>query len=293
MPEIAIIRKGGYQTVKSFGGAYGDHAKAIHAVERVTWQAPDGLDIQGWLLVPQGARPHPLITNIHGGPVGHARPRWLGRTGINLLMLLKRGYAILFANPRGSSGRGQEFARKVKGDMGGAETTDHLSGLDYLVQRGLADPARIGVTGGSHGGFMTSWLITQDSRFAAAVSVAPVTNQVSAHLISNIPNFVTLFLEDTYTNLGGKYYSRSPVMHADRVRTPTLSVCGALDRCTPPEEAIQFHNALVERGTESVLVIYPEEGHGIRRLPASIDYAARFVAWFVEHVPARNAGAGL
>jgi dipeptidyl aminopeptidase/acylaminoacyl peptidase len=131
---------------------------------------------------------------------------------------------------------------------------------------------------------MTSWLITQDSRFAAAVPVAPTTNQVSQHLISNIPHFVALFLADTYNNPGGKYFSRSPIMHAHKVKTPTLNICGALDRCTPPEEAVQFHNALLENGVESVLVMYPEEGHGVRQFPAVMDYTARVVGWFEQHL---------
>jgi len=131
---------------------------------------------------------------------------------------------------------------------------------------------------------MTAWLIGHDTRFAAAVAVAPVTNLVSEHLISNIPHFVARFLEDAYTKPGGKYFERSPLMHAHHVKTPTLNICGALDRCTPPEEAVQFHNALLENGVESVLVTYPEEGHGVRKFPAAIDFAARLVDWFETHL---------
>jgi dipeptidyl aminopeptidase/acylaminoacyl peptidase len=280
-----VIRKGEYRTVKSFDLGYGDRARAIDAVERERWKAPDGLEIQGWLLRPKGKGPHPLVMNIHGGPVGHWRPVWLGRRNALVLLLLERGYAVFFPNPRGSVGYGQDFARGVLGDMGGADTYDYLSGLDHLVARGVADPARLGVMGVSYGGFMSAWLITQDSRFAAAVPVAPVTNHVTQQLISNIPHFVTLFLADTYTNPGGKYFTRSPIMHADKVKTPTLNVCGALDRCTPPAEAVQFHNALLENGVESVLVTYPEEGHGIRKFPAVIDYAARVVDWYERHMP--------
>jgi dipeptidyl aminopeptidase/acylaminoacyl peptidase len=287
-PEIAVIRQGEYQCVKSFDLGYADQAKAIELVERVNWKAPDGLDIQGWLLRPHGEGPHPLVMNVHGGPVWHWRPIWLGRVGTHVLMLIKQGYAVFFPNPRGSTGRGQDFARYVLGDMGGADTYDCLSGLDHLVERGVADAKRLGVTGGSYGGFMTAWLITQDSRFAAAVPVAPVTNQVTGHLVSNIPHFAALFLADTYTNPVGKYFQRSPIMHARKVKTPTLNICGALDRCTPPEEAVQFHNALLESNVNSVLVTYPEEGHGVRKWPAAIDYAARVVAWFEEHMPAKN-----
>ena len=284
-PEIAVIRDGEYRSVKSFDLGYADQAKVIDSAERVSWQAPDGLQIQGWLLQPKGQGPHPLIMNIHGGPVWHWHPTWLGRRSAPVLMLLKRGYAVFFPNPRGSSGRGQDFARHVLGEMGGADTYDYLSGLDHLVEQGIADPTRLGVTGVSYGGFMTAWLVAQDSRFAAAVPVAPTTNQITQHLISNIPHFVSLFLADSYTNSGGKYFQRSPIMHAHKVKTPTLSVCGALDRCTPPEEAMQFHNALLENGVKSVLITYPEEGHGVRKFPAAIDYAARVVGWFQEHIP--------
>jgi dipeptidyl aminopeptidase/acylaminoacyl peptidase len=283
-PEIVVIRQGVDRPVKSFDLGYTDLTRAINSVDRVTWKAPDGLEIQGWLLRPMGAGPHPLILNIHGGPVWHSRPTYLGRWGAHFLMLVKRGYAVFFPNPRGSGGRGQHFARHVVGEMGGADSYDHLSGLDHLVELGIADPKRLGVTGGSYGGFMTSWLISQDSRFAAAVSVAPTTNQVTQHLISNIPHFVSIFLADDYNNPGGKYFQRSPIMHAHNVKTPTLNVCGLLDRCTPPEEAMQFHNALLERGVKSVLLTYPEEGHGIRQLPAALDYVARVVSWFEEHM---------
>ncbi|MFI4886250.1 MAG: S9 family peptidase [Steroidobacterales bacterium] len=286
-PEIAVIRRGRYQAVKSFDPGAGEALAALAAVETVEWQAPDGLKIQGMLLKPSSGRaPYPLVLMVHGGPVWHYRPYWMGRRSIGTLMLLRRGYAIFLPNPRGSTGRGQDFVRPVLGDMGGADTYDYLSGLDHLTARGIADPARLGVTGGSYGGYITTWLITQDPRFAAAVAVSPVTNQVTEHLISNIGHFVALFLKDTYTNPGGKYFERSPINYAHQAKTPTLSTCGVLDRCTPPEEAVQFHNALLENGVKSVLVTYPQEGHGVRKWPAIVDYAARLVGWFEEYMPA-------
>jgi dipeptidyl aminopeptidase/acylaminoacyl peptidase len=285
-PEIAVIRRGEYRSVKSFDIGYAGQAQAVGAVEPITWSAPDGIEMQGWLLKPKAQGPHPLIMNIHGGPVWHWRPGWLGRGGAVVLLLIRRGYAVFFPNPRGSSGRGRDFVRSVYGDIGGADAQDLLAGLDTLIERGVASPDRLGVTGGSYGGFMTSWLITQDTRFAAAVPVAPHTNQVSEHLLSNLPHFMSLVLQDHYTNPGGKYFERSPIMHAHKAKTPTLNICGALDRCTPPEEAAQFHNALLESGVESVLATYPEEGHGIRGFPTSIDYAARVVAWFGRHMSA-------
>lgn len=283
-PEIAVIRSGVCGLVKSFDLGYADLVKDTVVVESVSWGASDGLEMQGWLLRPRSAGPHPLVMCIHGGPVWHWRPVWLGRTHVHLLMLLREGFAVFFPNPRGGSGRGQDFVRRVYGDIGGADARDLLTGLDALVEHGIADPKRLGVTGGSYGAFMTSWLITQDTRFGAAVSVAPHTNQVSEHLLSNIPHFMAMITQDRFNNPGGMYFQRSPIMYAHRVQTPTLNICGALDRCTPPEEAVQFHNALLESNVESVLVTYPEEGHGIRKFPALIDYSARVAAWFKEHL---------
>ena len=285
-PEIACIREGEYRAVRSFNLGWSSQDSPLESVERLTWKASDGLAIQGWLLRPRGSAPYPLVMNVHGGPVWCWRPTFLGRTkNLALVMLLRRGYAVFMPNPRGSSGRGMEFTRRVKGDMNGADTHDYLSGLDMLVDRGIADPDRIGVTGGSYGGGMTCWLVSQTHRFAAAVAVAPHTNQVTEHLLSNLPHFMAAFLEDSYRNPTGKYFERSPVMHAHNVRTPTLNICGMLDRCTPPEEALQFHNALLENGVTSVLVSYPEEGHGIQKLPAALDCAARVAAWFMNHMP--------
>jgi dipeptidyl aminopeptidase/acylaminoacyl peptidase len=285
-PEIGVVTTGKYRSIWSTNPGYSESVKAIAAVEAMTWRAPDGLEIQGWLLRPSSRPPYPVVMYVHGGPVWLLRPFWIGRRSAHILMLLRRGYAQFFPNPRGSAGRGQDFVRHVVGDMAGVDTYDYLSGLDSLVEQGIADPKRLGVTGASYGGFIAAWLITQDARFAAAVPVAPVINHVTEHLISNIPHFVSMFLADDYTRAGGKYFERSPIMHTHKVKTPTLSVCGALDRCTPPEEAIQFHNALLERGVRSVLVVYPQEGHGIRNWPAIADFSARLTAWFEEHMPA-------
>jgi dipeptidyl aminopeptidase/acylaminoacyl peptidase len=283
-PQVAVIRDGHYRQVRSFDVGYAAATDAIESVERLTWSAADGLEIQGWLLRPRGPPPFPLVIDVHGGPVGHWRPAFLIRRMLHVLILLRHGYAVFLPNPRGSSGRGQEFAHRVLGDLGGADALDVLSGLDNLIERGVADAARIGITGVSYGGFMTAWLITQSDRFAAAVAVSPHTNQVTAHLLSNIPQFMARLLGDDFSNPNGRYFERSPVLHVGKALTPTLNICGALDRCTPPEEAVQFHNALLESGTQSVLVTYPREGHGIRRLPAALDCAARLAAWFMEHI---------
>ena len=284
-PEVATVKSGVFEIAKAFPDP--ERMDDGGDVEIVRWQAPDGSQMEGWLLRPKSEPPYATILDVHEGPVLHWRPSWLGRVAsAPALMLVRRGYAIFLPNPRGSSGRGQAFAAQVVGDVGGADTTDYLSGIDHLIKSGIADPSRLGVTGLSYGGFMTCWLTTQDTRFGAAISVAPATNHVSQHLAGNIPQFVSLFLQDHYTNLAGRYYSRSPVLQAHNSTTPTLLVCGDLDRCTPAEEAIQFHNALLENGVSSVVVRYPEEGHGVLGLPAAIDFAARCVMWFERYIPA-------
>lgn len=206
-------------------------------------------------------------------------------------LLVAAGYAVLSLNPRGSSGRGQAFAELVRGDMGGADTYDFISGVDALVEQGKADIARVGTTGISYGGFMSSWLITQDQRFAAAVPVSPVTNWVSQHWTSNIGGFDDLFLGSVATDPTGNHVLRSPVQLADRVRTPTLHVTGGLDRCTPPSQAQEFHQALAEHHVRSELAIYPHEGHGIAAFPAAVDATARTLDWFMQWMPADGLGA--
>ena len=283
--RLVAVQDGIERTVMQMRSRIDHELAALGSSESISWEAPDGLTIYGWLLKPASEGPHALVLEIHGGPVWFFRPRYVGRS-LQQQALLAEGYAVFQVNPRGSSGRGQDFARRVFGDMGGADTHDYLSGLDALVKRGIADPARLGVTGGSYGGFMASWLVTQDNRFAAAVPVAPVTDWVSEHLTCHIPYFCEIFLNDNIDNPMGKYFSRSPIHFADRVTTPTLSICGALDKNTPAVQALEFHHALQLNGVKSVLVTYPLEGHGVRTMPASFDYLTRLIDWFTLHMPA-------
>jgi dipeptidyl aminopeptidase/acylaminoacyl peptidase len=251
--------------------------------ETVTWTAPDGLEIDGILCLPSGDGPFPLVVNIHGGPIWSFQNSWSMRA-VWVPLLVAQGYAVLNPNPRGSSGRGQKFAAHVVGDMGGADTHDHLSGVDALVARGVADPERIGLIGGSYGGFMTSWLVTQDTRFAAAVPIAPVTDWYSQSFTSNIAAWGNRFLDADPEAPGTRVHTRSPVLHASRARTPCLNVAGARDRCTPPGQAREFHQALRAHGVPSTLVIYPEEGHGVRAFPAQIDFLTRTLQWFDRYL---------
>lgn len=285
-PALTALEDGQEREIRRFGTPELDAmVKPLGSARDFSWTAPDGLTIHGWLVTPPGPGPHPVIMQVHGGPVWFTRPIYIGRSALSH-MALAAGYALFQPNPRGSSGRGQAFARLVFGDMGGGDTHDYLSGLDALEKAGIIDPKRIGVTGGSYGGYISSWLITQDQRFAASVPVAPVTNWVSQHLTCNVPTFCQTFLDDEISNPTGKYFTRSPVHHAGRVKTPTLNICGALDKITPPGQALEFHRAIQSAGVESVLLTYPLDGHGVRTMPAIFDYTARTMAWFQKHMPA-------
>lgn len=285
-PEIVVVRDGAPSSVASLAHAGSEYMLRVGGVlEEVSWTAPDGLRIEGLLARPSTPGPYPLILDVHGGPVWSFRNCWSLYQDLTRL-LVSRGYAVLHPNPRGSIGRGQAFAEMVYGDMGGADTDDFLSGLDALIDRGIADPTRIGTMGVSYGGFMSSWLITRTDRFAAAVSMSPCNEWRSMHYTTYFPDFDRLFLQDEPLNVGGQYDTRSPLLYAQRVRTPTLHTTGGLDEATPASQAVMFHHALLEIGVASVLVIYPEEGHNVHRFPAIIDRAARVVAWFERFMPA-------
>ncbi|HXJ65726.1 MAG TPA: S9 family peptidase [Actinomycetota bacterium] len=291
-PEIAEFRDGKFETVHSFaheGSRY--LAEVGGRLERVTWEAHDGREIPGLLIVPDGPGPHPLLVHVHGGPIWAYRNRWAMGYAVTLA-LVARGYAVLHPNPRGSTGLGQDYAGLVVGDMGGDDARDCLAGVEALVERGVADPSRIGVYGGSYGGFMSAWLPTISDRFAAAVAYSPVTDWYSQHWNSNIGSWDSEFLQAAPASPGGAYFDRSPVMFASKVRTPVLLTAGLQDRCTPPGQAIEMYRALREHGVESEVVIYPQEGHGVRQMPTLFDFCARTVAWFERFMPARAGGPG-
>ena len=284
--EVAVVEGGADRTLASFRHQGHDHARSlVGRAARVTWKAPDGLEIDGILLAPEGEGPHPLVLHIHGGPVWSYQESFPRPA---LSWLVSRGYAVLMPNPRGSTGRGRAFLEAVIGDMGGADAHDDLAGVDSLVARGDADPERIGVTGGSYGGFMSCWLPIVDQRFKAAVAISPVTDYFSQHWNSNIGGWDAWFLGGRPEDGAEHYRERSPVFFADRVTTPTLLTAGTEDRCTPPGQAIEFYRALHAQGVPVEVAIYPGEGHGVRKFPAYLDLVTRMTAWFERFMPARQ-----
>jgi dipeptidyl aminopeptidase/acylaminoacyl peptidase len=250
--------------------------------EVVTWSAPDGLDIDGFVTLPVGTPPFPLVVHVHGGPVWAYQDRF---PGVLTALPVSRGYAVFEPNPRGSGGRGRAFADMVVGDMGGADAHDILSGVDELARRGLVDPERVALLGGSYGGFMSCWLPAMDPRFKAAVAISPVSDWVSQHFTSSLARWDADFLGGTVDAPDGPYRERSPVLRGAATTTPTLLTAGLRDRATPAGQAVEFHQALRSRGVATDVVVYPEEGHGVSAFPALIDLAARCQEWFERFLP--------
>ncbi|CDX14051.1 conserved hypothetical protein [Mesorhizobium plurifarium] len=251
--------------------------------EPFSWRAADGLEIQGWLVRPPVAGLTPLLVDIHGGPISSHRNRWMARTR-SAPLLVSRGWTIFFPNPRGSTGRGDAFARAVQGDMGGADAGDILSGIDALVGEGMVDPDRVAVTGTSYGGFMSAWLPTRSDRFAAAIPISPVGDWYSQHRTTQIPEFDALMLESSPWEEGGAYFARSPAFYRQLKSVPTLVMAGGIDKSTPPGQALECHFAALRSGSQSALATYPNAGHSLRGYPEYIDTAARIVWWLDTYV---------
>jgi dipeptidyl aminopeptidase/acylaminoacyl peptidase len=142
----------------------------------------------------------------------------------------------------------------------------------------------VGITGGSYGGFMSAWAITQTERFAASIPAACCSDWLSFHNTTNIGRFDELFLQSDPYDTAGDYFTRSPVMHARKCRTPTLLVHGELDLCTPLGQAVEMYQALVDAGCEAELVVYPREGHGWQEREHLADSWRRAKEWFDRHL---------
>jgi dipeptidyl aminopeptidase/acylaminoacyl peptidase len=282
-PELRVLdvsRPDAWRTVSQLNPKLAEIDRP--SCERVTWSASDGLEIEGLLIRPVAAEdPLPLIVNVHGGPTGAYGWQF---PGPGLTWPAEGGYALLLPNPRGSAGRGQEFARANLGDMGGGDLQDILAGIDSLVDSGLVDTDRVGVMGGSYGGFMAAWAITQTDRFAASIPMAAVTDWLSFHNTTNIGRFDQLFLDGDPYEPDSDYLPRSPIMHARHVRTPTLVMHGELDLCVPVSQGQELYQALADAGVTTELVIYPREGHGWREREHVLDGNRRQREWFDRHL---------
>jgi dipeptidyl aminopeptidase/acylaminoacyl peptidase len=259
----------------------------------VRYTARDGeFEIEGLLLLPVGyveGQRVPLITVVHGGPEAHYLNGWLTGYSMPGQMATARGYAVFYPNYRGSTGRGLEFVRSSQGDPAGKEFDDVVDGIDHLIALGIVDRDRVGVTGGSYGGYATAWMSTYYSdRFAAGVMFVGISNNISKWGTSDIPDELYLVhdLERIWDDNWDKYLERSPIYHVDRARTPLLIMHGAQDTRVHPAQSMELYRHLVVRRPEVPvrLVFYPDEGHGNVRSASRLDYTLRMMGWFEAYL---------
>jgi dipeptidyl aminopeptidase/acylaminoacyl peptidase len=260
----------------------------LPSYEIIHWQS-DSWEIEGILTYPIGyqpGQPVPLIVSIHGGPTGVYQRSYLGRVGnyMPIWALAERGYATLRCNPRGSSGYGQPFRFANLRDWGGGDMRDILAGVDLLIERGIADPERLGVMGWSYGGFLSSWIITQTDRFKAACIGAPVTDPISFIGTADIPGFIPNYFEAEYWEDPAIYQAQSPIAHVGKVVTPALIQHGASDIRVPLSQGLQFYEALRRRGIPTDLIVYPRQGHLLNEPRLIRACREQTIAWFERYL---------
>ena len=264
----------------------------IARTEVIRWKSKDGKEIEGLLTYPvgyqQGQRV-PLILNVHGGPTGVFQQTFIGGRGVYpLATFAARGYAILRPNPRGSSGYGLEFRRANMRDWGGADYQDLMTGVDRVIEMGVADPERLGVMGWSYGGFMTTWIVTQTHRFKVASAGAPVTNLMSFNGTADIPAFVPDYFGGQFWEAMDLYQKHSPIFNVKGVTTPTMIEHGEADVRVPISQGYEFYNALKVQGVPTRMITLPRQPHGPNEPKMQLAVMNANLEWFDKYIGAKS-----
>ncbi len=260
-------------------------AKGVIAPQELTVTGRDGYPIHGWVLVPEGEGPHPVLLTIHGGPFA----AYTGALFDEAQVYAAAGYAVVMCNPRGSAGYGREHGRVIRQKMGTVDLNDVLDFLDGSIEQvaGL-DGDRVGIMGGSYGGYLTAWTIAHDHRFAAAIVERGFLDPDAFVGTSDIGSF----FGDEYTGTDPELMrSQSPQAVVDQVRTPTLVVHSSADLRCPLGQAERYYAALKRRGVETELVIFPGEDHELSRSGRPRHRRERFdiiLNWWARHLPSRS-----
>ena len=247
-------------------------------VEEMWFNSTDGWKVQGWLMKPANFEPgkkYPLLLYIHGGP-------WsLYTVGFNWdwQNFAANGYAVLYLNPRGSTGYGQEFVNGIQYSYPGKDYDDLMAGVDATIAKGFVDPENLFVCGGSGGGVLTAWIVGHTNRFRAAVSMRPVIDWGSFVGITDGPNWYLQFHKYPWED-PMEYAVRSPLHYVANVTTPTMLMTGESDLRTPIVQSEEFYRALKMLHKETLMVRMPEEFHGWRRPSHRLLQTLYLQAWF-------------
>lgn len=257
--------------------------------EVLTWSSYDGKEIEGLLTYPAGYEEGdrvPLILMVHGGPAGIYAQTWTGSGGIYAIQYFaEQGYALLRPNPRGSTGYGKEFRYDNVEDWGYGDYEDLMSGVDHVIEMGVADPDQLVEMGWSYGGYMTSWIVTQTDRFKAVSMGAGLSNLVSMVGTTDIPGYLMAHLGGPYWGGNMETYQRHSAIHQiDGVVTPTQIIHGANDLRVPLGQAQEFYWALQEKGVDSEMILYPRTGHGPTEPKFIADVSNQIIRWFDKYL---------
>ena len=255
----------------------------LGAVEPISFKSRDGTAINGFAVKPPdfvSGKRYPTILRIHGGPVSQYQHEF----DVQLQTLAGHGYLVVVANPRGSSGRGEQFSTAIFADWGNKDAQDVLAAVDYAVTQGLADPARLGVGGWSYGGILTNYVIAQDHRFKAAVSGASISNVLAGYGTDQYVREYEGELGVPWKTVDTWVRLSFPFLHADRINTPTLFLCGDKDFNVPLLNSEQMYQALRSLGVETQLVIYPGTHHAINKPSYRRDRLQRYLVWYDKHL---------
>ncbi|GIU42874.1 S9 family peptidase [Shewanella algidipiscicola] len=257
--------------------------------ESISFTTSDGVDIGGVLIYPlnykKGQR-YPLIMSVHGGPESHDKDGWLTNYSRPGQLAAAQGYAVFYPNYRGSTGKGVDYSKLGQNDYAGKEFDDLVSFKDHLVDMGLVDAKRVGITGGSYGGYASAWAATKlTDHFAASVMFVGVTNQLSKFGTTDISNEMHLVHARSYPWEKWQWYlERSPIYWAGQSKTPLLIMHGKEDPRVHPAQSMELYRYMKVQGKAVRLVYYPGEGHGNRKAAAQYDYHLRLMRWMDHYL---------
>lgn len=263
-----------------------DHLKpAWGQVKSIHWTS-DNYNVQGWLLYPKGFDPskkYPLVVNVHGGPAGASTSHWPDTHDL-FAGLSGMGFFVLYPNPRGSYGQGEEFVRANVKDWGYGDLRDILKGVDEAIHLAPIDSTRLGIGGWSYGGYMTMWAITQTNRFQAALAGAGMSNLQSYYGQNQIDQSLIPYFGASVYDDPAVYAKSSPINFIKNAKTPTLILVGDRDGESPAPQSWEFWRALRRLGVESTFVIYEQEGHKFSNPKHIRDAIERTLRWFGSHL---------